>query len=364
MTRLVPEPAPDVAEPLRRVLERAEQDGAPPPAWVAVADEGGAWLKHAMAALPSERAGAVAVVSTDGQLATSYELGFGGAMWMPPSTPAAVTALRSAALAAGEPTPVCDPRLVELVAGEEQLVAVTFGELAFWRRELGSAQLLGLLARLADRLGAPRVLAESPALLVAGEAEVSVRRAWEEVRQAARYAPLHDLATIPLHSDGRGPSAVAAALQAAMEEGGGRENPAMGWRPVYQIPRGDRVAGWSADHRPGSSADHVRARPGARRSNGHRWRLTDAEGSQWSVDDIASTDDVPLDPGRFVRVPARVTVTLRHGSPSALLMERLVREAERRSVTVWVSGVDDEALGLLLRLRQDLWVDGPAVPEE
>ncbi len=363
MIRLVPEPSAEIANPLRSILGRIVAAGATPPAWVAVADDDGRWLVHAMSASPAERAAAVAAVGSDSDLGRAVELGFGGAVWLPPSTFGAREALTSAAVAAGQPAPVCDPRLVELIDDREDVQGVTFARLDFWRREVGSAHLLALLAALASRLGVPPLLVEAPALLVAGVAPAAVRSAWNEVVGAARYAPLHGLVVIPLDGDVGETSRLTGLLEESRAVDGDHAG-ASRWRPVWEIPSGRRLGWWSVGDSACERGPGWRAQPSSPAPCGHRWRIIDGDDETREVPDVVDAGSLEAGPGDVVRVPARLAVALRTGSPAALAVARLAEEAERRRARVWVSGIDAEALGILLRLRQTMWVDGPAVPEE
>jgi hypothetical protein len=92
------------------------------------------------------------------------------------------------------------------------------------------------------------------------------------------------------------------------------------------------------------------------------WQL---EGSEISgtVEEVLGSEEVEgVDEAVAVRVPGWATRDLRPGSPAGLLVTRISDAASRRELPVWIPGVDQEGLRLVLGLPGTIWVDGPAVP--
>ena len=77
---------------LDNVIAGALAGGAPEPSWVAVDDGSGAWVAKVAGRPAAQRVrGVVAAASADA-LVAAQRLGVGGAIWLPPSSLAAIEA--------------------------------------------------------------------------------------------------------------------------------------------------------------------------------------------------------------------------------------------------------------------------------
>jgi hypothetical protein len=133
--------------------------------------------------------------------------------------------------------------------------------------------------------------------------------------------------------------------------------------PVHELPSGEVVGRWgvSDSARVDETSGRWIAAPSALRPDGHRWRLRSPAGHVATVDDAVEPEvfDVAT---VAVRVPGWVTADVRPGSPAGILIERMARQAVRSGVVLWVPGVTEAALHLVLRTGARVWVDGPATP--
>ncbi len=332
----------EMRRPLVAVIERAFAAGAPQPSWFAVAGEGAEWLDLVRRASAAERARAVLFADGDDNLVRGIRLGFGGAAMLPPSTPMVEAALRAAAT--GWALPAIDVELVgELLSDPDGAWRIGWLSRPSWPQVLGVVRASRSLMGLAELLGVPPVLATGPTLLVAGREPPAVATAWSAVAAGGLEVP------------GECPDLVAAVEVGPPQPAAG----AVTARPVHELPSGRRLGGWWISSEAGVSEGWL-AVPGATSLN--PWRLIAASSIE-EIPQVVTPADLAAAHNPVVRVPAWATVGLRAGSPSAVLLERLVTAARRESIILWVPGVDADGLLVLLRLGHPMWVDGPAVPD-
>jgi hypothetical protein len=80
------------------------------------------------------------------------------------------------------------------------------------------------------------------------------------------------------------------------------------------------------------------------------------------VEVLGSEEVAGVEEAVAVRVPGWASRDVRSGSPAGLLVTRIAEAAAGQNLPLWIPGVDEEALRLVLGLPGVIWVDGPAVP--
>lgn len=358
---LVP-PGQPVASPMERLMAGVVQDGGPPPAWVVADDLDDRWLAALAACPPRSRRHGVVAVRDPRSAAAAIRFGVGGAVWLP----ASASTLRSAcdaAAAAPDPPDRADPEAAAaLVEGARRspTVAARLESAELWRRQWGSVRLLRWMHGVRRLLEVPAAVLPGPGLVVTGRSIADVRRAADEAANLVGPPPCP---TLEVRTWRRGSAAEAVAWAAATGE---REpQPGGGYAPVHELPSGEVVGRWGVrldDDGPAGGGPGWTAVPASERPDGHRWHLYAAAGARSVVDDA-------VEPEAFdsatcaVRVPGWVTADLRPGSPAGILVDRMARRARRSGVVLWVPGVTEAGLRVILRTGARLWVDGPAVPD-
>lgn len=348
--RLVPEPSPDVRRYLENVCERVCSGELPHPPWVAVDEGGDDWVLFAARQTRAERARAVVATSDENSLLIACRLGIGGAVLLPPSTPATEAALSAAA--SNSPRDVDVDLLSWCSVRGAASHLVTWNNVAFWRHQLGGPSLCELLRALADRLGLVPTMLGLPALLVPGSSAAEIESAWRDLIRGRCDVPSQGLRIVEFESDET--SGANLWMEAARRLAGAGEGVAAGMSPlsIYELPQGRRVGHWSAD-----SGDGVWS---PRRSPGGGLEWVNGEST---IVEAAESSALGNHGGGVVRVPGWLAARLRPGAPNGVLVERLAGAAKRRGMTLWVPNVDQPALDHLLRQQVSLWVDGPAVPD-
>jgi len=337
---------------LDSVIAGALAGGAPEPAWVAADDGHGAWVAEVAGRPAAQRGrGVVAAASADA-LAMAQRLGVGGAMWLPPSSLAAIEAFEAAA-AAAPPALEFDPAVVEALGTDAAIRIVSFAGRGFWRVQLGDRALAVLLTELAAAVGAPAAIVPWPALLLSDRLAAGMSEAWRELASSSGGA-FPGLIVTPLTVGTMGEVGVLQAAYRALV-GGGSEAEAtgsIGPQPVHELPQGRRV---------GSSEGWLAApfEVGAERC---RWEL-EGEGGPGVVEEVLSATEVAESEGvAAVRVPGWACGGLRPGTPAGLLITRLAEDAARRGLPLWIPNLNNVGLRFVLGLPGRLWVDGSAVP--
>jgi len=363
MSRLagtVPEP---VRGHLEHCLAQALAGGAREPAWVLTAADHG-WIARAISLPHDERARSVAAVSDEASLVSALRLGFGGALWLPPATPAMRAALAAAAAASPRAGVALDPSVVaELGVRGQAVMAVTWCNRRFWQQQLGEDALARVLASVARRLEVRPVILPWPALVLSGLSSGAVEAALASVLADQPLAPTQGIDVVEVEQERLAAGGVAALLSALAErEATGPPPGEVAPLPVRELPQGALVGWWSPCASGRQPAGGWLATPAAVQGRGHLWRLASGEGVIAEVADVLSSADV-LAPGRrAVRVPGWAVRGLCPGSPSALLIERLGKAAADRGLPLWVPCVSQAGLRYLLRVGLRLWIDGPCVP--
>jgi hypothetical protein len=347
---------------LAGVLERAIAGGSPAPAWAAMEDPEGDWIRVAASSPPAERRKGVVAVASDEALVAAVRLGVGGALWLPPSLAGAVGALEAAA-AAPQELGLPDSGLLELVAsGSDELVAVGWANTLFWRWQVGEPEMAQLLAELAGALGVLPALLSWPALLLrAGPGAADIEAAWRRLT-SDRHTLSQGIEVVRCDLRASRGQVVRAAVSALSERLPASADPAA-WgypRPVHELPSGRRVGWWSPAECPaGAGAGEWVAVAEEATGFGVRWRLSSGGGSVRRVMDWRAGEAVE---GAALRVPGWLVGRMASGSPAGLLVERLAGVAQRNGLPLWVPSLRPGSLRFLLRLPATLWTDGAEVP--
>ena len=346
---------------LDSVISGALAGGAPEPSWVAADDGYGAWVAEVAGRPAAQRMrGVVAAASADA-LAMAQRLGVGGAMWLPPSSLAAIEAFEAAASTA-PPAFEFDSAVVGTFGTDAPIQIVSFSDRDFWRVQLGERALAVLLAELAGVVGAPAAILPWPALLLSDQLSVGVSEAWRELASSSGGAVPRLVAT-DLTVGAMGEGGVLQAAYKALVDGLLEVEAAgsIGPQSVHELPQGRRVGRWTRTEEEAPSEGWLAAHSevGTERC---RWEL-EGEGGPRIVEEVLSAAEVADSEGvAAVRVPGWASVGLRSGSPAGLMVTCLAEEAKRRGLPLWIPNLGEESLRFVLGLPGTLWVDGAAVP--
>ena len=346
---------------LDNVIAGVLAGGAPEPSWVAADDGSGAWVAEVAARSGAERArGVVAAASADA-LVTAQRLAVGGAMWLPPSSLAAIEAFEAAG-ATAPPEFEFDPAVVETLGTDVPIRIMSFADREFWRVQLGDRALAVLLAELAAVVGAPAAILPWPALLLSDRLGAGASEAWREL--AARMGgAVPDLIGTPLTVSAMGEGMVLDSAYTALLKGTSwaEEADSIGLKTVYELPQGRRVGWWTWAETQAPAGGWLAA-PSEVGTQRCRWKV-EGEGGPTVIEEVLSETEVAEAEGvAAFRVPGWACAGLRSGAPAGLLVARLAEEAKRRGLPLWIPNLDDEGLRFVLGLPGRLWVDGSAVP--
>ncbi len=341
-------------------MEGVVADGGVQPAWVVADDVDDRWLAALAACPPRSRRHGVVAVRDPRSAAAAIRFGVGGAVWLPASA-STLRAACDAAAAAPDPPDRADPEAAAaLVEGARRTptVAARLESAEFWRRQWGSVRLLRWMHGVRHLLDVPAAVLPGPGLVVTGRSISDVRRAADE---AARLVSPPPCPTLEVRTWRRGSASEAVAWAAATGEG--EPQSGSGYAPVHELPSGEVVGRWGVrpDDDVPTGGRGFTAVPASERPDGHRWHLLPAAGARRVVDDAVEPEAVDS-ATCAVRVPGWVTADLRSGSAAGILVDRMARRARRSGVVLWVPGVTEAGLRVILRTGARLWVDGPAVP--
>jgi len=350
-----PSPDPD-RRGLESAVEGALADGAKAPSWIAVDDGTQEWLRLVSASTAAERARGVLAAARDESLVDALRLGIGGALRLPPSTPAAEAALM-AAEAAPQPTVRWSPEVVETVgAATGEMLVVSFADTGFWRRQLGDGGLVADLVRLAEVLETSPAIMPWPALVVAGFLPERIAGAWEALRSEVG-GPCRGLEISEVVLEA---TDLLASVYAVLLDSRGEAPVRFAAQPVHELPGGRLVGSWAIGNleKPSSGWQAV---PGSEGPPGC-WELHGEDGMTMVVEVLTPAEARQAGEVVALRVPGWATGDMRAGSPAGLLVTALAEFAARSNRPLWLPNVNAEALHFALRLPGKVWVDGPAVP--
>ena len=291
----------------------------------------------------------------------AQRLGVGGALWLPPSSPAAMEAFETSAET--EATALeFDPSVVEVVGSDGAMCILSFADREFWRVQLGDRALAVLLSDLATAVGAPAAILPWPALLLSDRLGAGASEAWRGLA-AKRVGAVPNLIVTPLSVSAMGKGMAFDAAYAALLEGISEAQAVDSIRlnTVHELPQGRRVGWWTWAETQAPAGGWL-AMPSEVGFQKCRWAL-DGEGGEGTVEEVLSETEVAEAEGvAAVRVPGWACAGLRSGAPAGLLVARLAEEAARRGLPLWIPNLDDEGLRFVLGLPGRSWVDGAAVP--
>jgi len=230
---------------LDSVISGALAGGAPEPSWVAADDGYRAWVAEVAGRPVAERARGVVAAASANALVMAQRLGVGGAMWLPPSSLAAIEAFEAAA-AAARPALEFDPAVVEALGTDAPIRIVSFADRRFWRVQLGDHALAVFLTELAVAVGAPPAILPWPALLLSDRLSVGVSEAWRELASSSGGA-FPGLIFTESTVGAMGEGGVLQAVYSALAEGASEAEAAgsIGPQPVHELPQGRRVGWWT-----------------------------------------------------------------------------------------------------------------------
>ena len=367
MMEIVPPVESNRRQAVDSILENLAGADLTLPAAVIIEDEDGVWRRFAADRTVEDRRRSVIVVSTGAGLVDAVRFEIGGALWLPVSTPSMEVACEAAVGGAHQdPAPMATDGVLELaVSHATELRAVAWLPRSFWNRQLGVPVLIARLAAVATRLRCPPVILERPALLVPDRSRAEIESALREISDAGSNVGcgspvVTDVSDLIGSSEPRVDIVKRLVeLERVQVAAPVSEVPP---QPVHELPHGRRVGWWLIrnDQKPdeeGWVATPVE--PGAARCG---WRL---EGSEihGTVEEVLGSEEVEgVEEPVAVRVPGWATRDLRPGSPAGLLVTKIAEATSRRDLPLWIPGVDQEGLRLVLGLPGVIWVDGPAVP--
>jgi hypothetical protein len=358
MVNVFPLPSDVDREGFYSVVAGAIASGEPEPSWIAVDDGNDAWINEVSTRSSSERVRGVLAAASDTSLVAAQRLGLGGAMWVPPSSLGALEAFAAAAEAA-MPFP-CDASALEILDQRRPLAIVDFNDRPFWRVQIGDAGLTSLLAELAATLEVPAAVVPWPALVVADVDPGDIVSAWEGLATDREWARPSVAVRTPTISAPALPDFIYLTLAKSPVESEGASS--VPYQAVHELPHGRRVGWWRPEAGEVTDDEGWVANPIEVAGDRCLWQLEE-EGSPGIVAEVVTADEVAdADQAVAVRVPGWACRGLRAGSPSGLLVAKTADAAARRSLPLWVPGVDHDALRFVLGLPGTIWVDGPAVP--
>jgi hypothetical protein len=357
---LFPPPPDETREGLYSVVAGALAGGASEPSWIAVDDGGGSWVVEVSTRPATERVRGVVAASSEDALVKAQLLGVGGAMWLPPSSLGALDAFATAA--AAEAPAAFDAAALEILEGSTAIHVVSVTDRRFWRTQVGDRALEDFITELAVDLEAPAVILRWPALVVAERDPEEIVLAWESlVEKRATVSPSLSVRSLePKAFENDLLEEAYAALTGDSSDSKSPVSPPP--QPVHELPHGRRVGWWLTRNDQKSEEEGWVAFPveaGAARCS---WQLEDSE-SPGTIEEVLGSEEVAgIDEAVAARVPGWASRDLRPGSPAGLLVTKIAEAALRRGLPLWIPGVDQEGLRLVLGLPGTIWVDGPAVP--
>ncbi len=318
-------PPPAVSEPFRLVIERALEVGAPEPKGMVFLDRDGRW-RDAMARLSlAERRSCVAVALHDEELVAAARWSIGGGVLLPPSLLRVSAACRAARKASALPLWTADPQSVSEIGRNNDHLIVGLQPAGLWQAMVGLRGQLEVLGTLAGALDRPVVIGPGPSLSLGGLDRSAIETAWES------------LATRPQWAAG------SYFLEIADSDLGVTGGPDGRWWPVAQWPSRRVVARWQLDVANTTCP----------------WRLETDRGAALQTEAVSTRIELDRSTADIIRIHGVPSSELEYeGSPGAVVIEALAREADRSGHTVWIPGVSQVAGAVIRRWGLGVWVDG------
>ncbi|RLE18608.1 MAG: hypothetical protein DRJ65_21210 [Acidobacteria bacterium] len=321
-------PPPSVSRPFGLVIDRALEQGVPKPTGLVFIDSDGVW-RDAMAGLSlAERRTCIAVALHDEGLVAATHWSIGGGVLLPPSLLRVSAACRAARESLVLPSWTADPQAVSEFGIDKHHLTVGLQPAGLWQAMVGVRGQLELLAALAVALKRPAVIGPGPSLTLIGFDRIAIETAWQTLAIRPQWAAGNRF--LKIGDSDRGVD----------EDIEGR------WWPVALLPSGRVVARWKLD-----VANTMCP-----------WRLETDGGRVLQTDSVCTQPELERSTADVVRIHGMPASDLeRDGSPGAIVVEVLAREADRSGQTLWVPGVSRAAGAVIRRWGLDVWVDGPVL---
>ncbi|MEN8165676.1 MAG: hypothetical protein ABFS37_16225, partial [Acidobacteriota bacterium] len=293
----------------------------------------GLWRQAAARLSLAERRASIAVALHDEDLVAAARWSIGGGVLLPPSLMRVSAACRAANEASNAPLWIGDPAAVSEMGRSRNRLSVSLQPQRLWEAMVGLRGCLEALTALAAALEQPAVMGQGPALTLTGLNRAEIETAWEGLDCRPPWA-------------GDGGFLVFGEPEPEAASGVGTPVFEIRKRPVAQWPTGRVVAGWSLD-----PSDLTCP-----------WRLQACDGSALAADGVSTLNDLGQATTDIIRVEGIPSSDLdREGSPGAVVVEALAREADRSGKTLWIPGVSHVAGAIFRRWGLSVWVDGPVL---
>lgn len=323
-----------VSEPIRLIIERALEQGAPEPGALVFLDPNGMW-RDAMSRLSlAERRACIAVALDDEDLAAAVRWSIGGGVLLPPSSTRVAAACHAAHEASALPLWNGDPAVAAEMRRRGDTIEVSLHPKELWEVIVDLRGCLGALTALAVALKQPALMGPGPSLTLVGLTPAAVVTAWESLDARPLWA-----------ADGTFLSIRVGEGEDNTSGGGGSDGADQMW-PVAQWPSGRVVARWRVEPQDTSCP----------------WRLETPDGKALSTESVTTRNGLEQATADILRIGGALSSDLdREGSPGAVVVEALAREADRSGMTLWIPGVTRDAGAVIRRWGVGVWVDGPVV---
>lgn len=326
-------PSGAVSQPLQLVLDRAIEQGAPRPGGLVFLDPKQKWRDTLCRLSLAERRGCIAVALDDHDLAHAVRWSIGGGVLLPVSLTRVAAACYAAHEACSIASWIGDPAVVAEMRLRADAVRLSLQPTEVWDVMVGQRGCLEILTDLALSLGQPALIESGPCLTLTGSTPAAVEAAWK------------NLGGRPLWAADRTFLSIQGGDFEDNSNNQGADGTGHGW-PVAQWPSGKLVARWRVE-------PHDLMRP---------WRLETSDGNTLSVEPVSTRLDMAEATAPILRVGGNVAFDLdREGSPGAIAVEALAREADRSGRTLWIPGVSRHAATVIRRWGVAVWVDGPVL---
>ena len=321
-------PPPSVSGPLGLVIEKALEQGAPAPQGLVFLDRDDRWREAGTCLSLAERRGCIAVALDDEDLVAAARLSIGGGALLPPSLLRVSAACRAAGEASSLRSWTACPEVVAEIGRSKDHLRVGLQPHGIWKAMVGFRGQLELLTALAVALERPAVIGPGPSLLFTGVDGVAIKTAWENLEARPQWAAGSRYLEI-----GDSNLGVTDCLESRS------------W-PVAQWPSGRVVARWNLD------VAHKTC----------PWRLETDDGTVLRAEAVSTRNDLGRATTDIIRVHGIPWSDLeRGGSPGAVVVEALAREADRSGHTLWIPGVSRRAGAVIRGWGLGVWVDGPVL---
>jgi hypothetical protein len=318
-------PPASLSGPLGLLLERAIEAGAPAPIGLVFLDRDRRWQDAAARLSLAERRGCIAVALDDEYLVAAARWSIGGGSLLPPSLLRVSAACRAAREALELPSWTADPQTVSEFGATKDRLTVGLQPADLWQTMVGLRGQLEVLGALAVALERTAVIASGPVLSLGGLDRIAIGAAWEDLVARPQWA-------VGCHF-----------LKIADSDIGLRDDIEGQWWPVAQWPSGRVVARWRLDVANTTCP----------------WRLETGGGTVLRTEAVSTRTELERSNADIVRIQGVPSSEIeREGSPGAVVIEALAREADRSGHTLWIPGVSQAAGAVIRRWGLGVWVDG------